>query len=356
MKIKVLYIIPTLALGGAEMLLVNTLNNFIDNNYELHLIVIRDKLELLPKITNERVKIHLVNVKYVDFCLKIWTIISIVHSIKPDIIHSHLYNANILSRFLKIFNVKTKLINHYHGLSKWMSHGKLFVEITTKSLVDRFIVVSKKSYDLRIKREKFIENKTFLVYNFVSNFPEIVYTPKSDNIIRFGMACRLVKLKNIPAALNLVKFLISRGLDVRLHIAGEGPEFDSLKQLVLKLELSEKVTFLGYKNNLSQFYNEIDYYIISSDTEDLPLSMIEAMSFGKSIISKDVGGIREVLEGGIGLVIDDLSEHSFELVYSYIISANLNKAFLVNRQLIFNEFLVEHHIDQLKKIYQQILI
>ena len=112
----------------------------------------------------------------------------------------------------------------------------------------------------------------------------------------FGVACRLIKLKNIEESMKIIKFLNDSGINCKFKIAGDGPEKTYLISVAHKLGILDKVEFLGYLNNLNDFYSSIDCYLISSSTEDLPISMIEALSFGKLVLSRGIGGIPEILQ------------------------------------------------------------
>jgi glycosyltransferase involved in cell wall biosynthesis len=230
-----------------------------------------------------------------------------IRRLKPHIIHSQMYNANIAVRFLKLLLPKTKIINHYHGMSQWLGKTKLYLDKVTSVLVERFIVVSDESFRLRAKREGFPQEKMRVLYNSVNlplsqNFGETQY----DTPLVIGMASRLIALKNIQAAIFMIHELQKKGMHVLLHIAGEGPEHDPLIAYAKKLDIHTHVKFLGFVSDMEHFYETIDIFCIASTTEDLPLTIIEAMMFGKAVIASRVGGIPDILkELRCSLLIDD---------------------------------------------------
>ncbi len=300
LKTKIAYIIPTLTLGGAEKQQVNILNSMDTDAFDITLFILKSDITQLHLITNPHIKVKIYHIDSYMHLIAIVRFVKEVRFYKPDIIHSQMYNANIIARLLKLFLPSTKIINHYHGLSRWLTPTKLYLDRATSFLCDRFIVVSKQSYDLRLTREKYPKDKMLLMYNSV-NLPQphllqSSHTTKNSKPLVVGVASRLIPLKNIQAAIYMIGVLRKEGIDIILHIAGKGSEKESLIQYSKELHIQDYVIFLGFISKMEQFYASIDLFCITSTIEDLPLTIFEAMMYGKPVISTDVGGISEVLQ------------------------------------------------------------
>ena len=102
------------------------------------------------------------------------------------------------------------------------------------------------------------------------------------------MVSRLSPEKNIKYALDLVKDLEK----ISLVVIGSGPREALLKQYVKEKNI-DNVLFLGYKDNVYDFYNIFDAFLLTSKMEGTPISILEAMSCGLPIYSTDVGEIRD---------------------------------------------------------------
>lgn len=109
---------------------------------------------------------------------------------------------------------------------------------------------------------------------------------------------RLVPIKNHRLLLHAFHRAKTGGLAARLLIVGDGSERPALEALRDELHLKDAVQFLGWRHDLDVVYAGSDIVVLSSDNEGTPVSLIEALASGCAVVSTDVGGVRDVLDGG----------------------------------------------------------
>ena len=359
MKTKIAYIIPTLSLGGAEKQQINILNGINTKRFDVRLYILKDKVQLLPQLTNKDIQVKICHIESFLDIGALYHFIIDIKKFSPTIIHSHMYNANLLARFLKIIIPKAKIVNHFHGMSQWMTTYKLLLDKSTSFLVSKFIVVSQKSYDIRLTREKYDKNKMEILVNSVDLKPiqDINNTTLPQSFV-IGMASRLIPLKNIEGAIFMLSQLQKRGLELNLIIAGEGPHRKILEQKAKEFGVSEKVKFLGFISKMENFYSQIDIYCISSLTEDMPLSVIEAMNSGKPVITSNVGGIPNLLQDldSCTLLIDDFFDlDNIDKIENFIKNIDVSecKSKLVNYTM--NKYDNQVYQQKLEEIYTELI-
>ncbi|HVZ06461.1 glycosyltransferase [Rhodopila sp.] len=143
----------------------------------------------------------------------------------------------------------------------------------------------------------------------------IRYVPNGVDLARFTVSTRaavgepvigtiaaLREEKNIARLLRAFA-LATRGPPARLVIVGDGPERAALTALAAQLGIAERVEFTGHQADTPAFYRRFDIFALSSDTEQMPLSVIEAMASGLPVVSTDVGDVRMmVAERNVPLV------------------------------------------------------
>jgi colanic acid/amylovoran biosynthesis glycosyltransferase len=123
--------------------------------------------------------------------------------------------------------------------------------------------------------------------------------------LRVMCAANLIEVKGHKYLLKALSILKEDGLKVRLSIAGVGPLFESLRHMVVDLNLAEEVNFLGQiaHSELMEMYRlgSVDLFVLPSieldpvNHEGVPVSLMEAMSFGIPCISTKTGSIQELL-------------------------------------------------------------
>lgn len=119
-----------------------------------------------------------------------------------------------------------------------------------------------------------------------------------------GTVAALRVEKNIARLLRAFAMLPSG----RLVIVGEGPERPALEALAASLGVAERIRFAGHHQDTAAFYATFDIFALASDTEQMPLSVIEAMASGVPVVSTDVGDVRLMVAEANGPFITRLND------------------------------------------------
>jgi len=116
---------------------------------------------------------------------------------------------------------------------------------------------------------------------------------------------RLNRLKDHPTGLRAMHRLLENHPDTRLLLAGDGEDRTNLEKLADELGVQHAVRFLGSRNDVPRLLQAADAFLLSSISEGIPLTLIEAMATGLPIVATQVGGVVEVLDDGTsGLLAD----------------------------------------------------
>jgi len=133
---------------------------------------------------------------------------------------------------------------------------------------------------------------------------------KSENKFVFLTVGRLVKVKNITMQIEAMAEVAKKYSQAELWIVGDGPLMNSLKFKVKSLKLESSVKFMGWRDDLDNFYGQADTFILSSNYEGWGMAVVEAANFELPIIMTDVGCAGEVIkdnESGIVIPVGDKS-------------------------------------------------
>jgi glycosyltransferase involved in cell wall biosynthesis len=114
---------------------------------------------------------------------------------------------------------------------------------------------------------------------------------------------RLDPLKDHWTALRAVQRVAGKHPEVRLVLVGGGPEEENIERGIRALGLEKNVRMLGFRADCAPLLQAADIFLLTSLSEGIPVTVIEAMAAGLPVVSTDVGGLREVvLEGETGLL------------------------------------------------------
>jgi glycosyltransferase involved in cell wall biosynthesis len=114
---------------------------------------------------------------------------------------------------------------------------------------------------------------------------------------------RLDYLKDHVTAVRTLERVVRERPEVKLVLVGEGPERGKIEQAVRERRLEGQVIFLGLRNDVPRLLGAADLFLLTSVSEGIPVTLIEAMAAGLPVVSTNVGGVSEVVaEGQTGLL------------------------------------------------------
>ncbi len=227
---------------------------------------------------------------------------------KINIVHAHGYKQNLLALLICMCKGVKCLISTLHGLSEPYPIRTLSVDsIEFKTQVDYFllrraytqvIAVSRDIQNVLISRHGFDEAKIKLIYNGI-DIPTLKAMRRSENsAIHVGTVGRMVPVKDFCLFLEIAAVLRKKGANVRFSILGEGPLKEELIRRVQDLQLEGIVEFEMPRADPQEYYESLDLYMNTSVHEGIPLSILEAMASGLTVVAPNVGGIPEIIAHG----------------------------------------------------------
>jgi glycosyltransferase involved in cell wall biosynthesis len=196
-------------------------------------------------------------------------------------------------------------------------------------LCTKTICVSEAVRNALVQTLKFSPSKTVTIHNGVSTES---FGPSSTNraSIRsrlkvdpdeFLLVCtaRLSKVKGVDILIHALSRALRRGVSCKCIILGDGPLRERLVEEANLLHLDGHVLFQGFQSDVTPYLQAASAFILTSYTEGLPLSVLEAMACGLPCIVTDVGGTAEAVKNGVtGLVIAPASVEETENAIAYL--------------------------------------
>ena len=301
---KIFFIINGLGYGGAETQLLRLSKALLEKNYDVSILTITNDLALLSRLPAGVKHFNVPLRKNLGLFSDLRYILKLVKKESPDVIHAHLFQSNILSRLIKVFNKNIRVINTTHGsyLLKSRNYNPYKIYRYTQKWVDYHTAVSNEVLNLlhqyqSLKKEKsaYIPNGLFVKKYFKIN--------KNQNIFRWVSIGRFHPVKNFSSLIEACYDLKKNYPNFELHIAGDGQERSKLRDLIEKFELSNNIKLVGTLDDIPSFLSEADAFVINSSSEGLPMVLLEAMASSLPILSTNVGEIENILKASKGGVV-----------------------------------------------------
>lgn len=123
---------------------------------------------------------------------------------------------------------------------------------------------------------------------------------------------RLVWFKGLDTLIDAFAMIAAENRRPRLLIVGAGPLREDLERQVEAAGLTDRVTFAGERSDVPQILAAADIFVLSSVSEGMPISILEAMASGLPTVATDVGGVRELVSEAVtGFVVPSRNAAAF---------------------------------------------
>jgi len=239
-------------------------------------------------------------------------------------------------------------------------HSRPIFELSHKSKkLIKILYKLKKAIPVAISKQIGDELKDLYSVNSI----ETIYNPV--NISRFEVSNRdynkdnpvfitvgrLEKVKNQSLLLRGFSRVVKEYPEVKLLIAGDGLQKEKLQALTKSLQIANSIQFLGIVSNAEKYLQNADVFVLTSEYEGLPLTILEAMSSGLPIISTNVGGAKDVVtDNGILIECDDEVALAEGMV-SLIKNKELRKIYGCNSMKNVQPFDINNITNQYQSLY-----
>lgn len=359
MKKKIIFVTKALWIGGIETALVNLLNYFDYDKYDVTLLILQAELNMLEQIHPKcRVLIadrertvsfreaygyqrlyHLTEpssdpsllhrlmmwtvpaVKWVENRLYIRYIRRLMKSESFDT--AIIYSDVVGETTVRAIRAEKYLMFYHHGAMRHVYHDEIAYQ-----RCEKIIAVSEYQSNALKKFVPEYADKIIAIHNLtdVEGIRQKGSLPTDEcfdktrfNIVTVG---RVSHEKGLDIAVRACAKLVEDGYDnVRWWIVGDGPAMQEVKDTVSELHMEENIIFVGMKSNPYPYIRQADLYVQPSRFEGYPMTVLEALVLGQPVVSTDNKGAKEILEDGVTGVlcpvdVDKIAD-SVEMLYKH---------------------------------------
>lgn len=290
-------------MGGAENQVVNLADTFTARGHQVTLAYILDPAIVAPH-SNVISLVWLGGTKSVWGMFKAYmNLAKLIKQTQPDVVHSHMFHANILSRLVRLVSQMSHLVCTAHNTNEGGKLRMLLYRITDR-LADVFTNVSREAVEAFEHKKAAPPGRMLAIHNGIDT-QRFKFDPIARQRLRAELAIeycqvfiaigRFHEAKDYPNLLAAFSRLSAMLQDVHLLIVGDGELRPQLEQQILQLDLQKKVTLLGIRKDVAELLSAADIFVLSSAWEGFGLVVAEAMACERVIVATDSGGVAEVV-------------------------------------------------------------
>jgi glycosyltransferase involved in cell wall biosynthesis len=329
---RVLHVIDSLDLGGAQTFLLGLVNNCDYSRYLPEVACMHGRGVYAEAFEKSGITVHSLSPNKFPprYFGNFWRLID---SGDYDILHFHLFGSNLCAKPLAILAGHPAIIVHdqCNDASREKTPLLLVADAFWNQRSDRVIAVSESTRRYLIDREDLPDDLVSLIPNGIDT--EEFHPPIKDARVNarkrlaipeqafvIGGVGRLVKQKNFTLFLEVAARVLVSHPDLQFVIAGTGPLEADLKAKADRMGLSGKVRFLGHVDDRVGLYHALDVLLMTSNFEGTPMVLLEGMATGLPVIASAVDGIAEVCtQGHDAVLVTPGDPEAFSRALSFLI-------------------------------------
>jgi glycosyltransferase involved in cell wall biosynthesis len=316
LSMRIVHLIPNLDKGGAERICLDICEELQNSGHNVKIFIfenVNKYIDVYPNLDIECVPVQyqlsLIKRDKIDIKL----LQKKVNEFAPDVIHSHLYYANIIGFELKpknhiihvhsnIPSLKKLPITSLLNLSKvglYYEQRKIYRAIKNSNVT--FLTIAKESFNYITKNISDLKPKIVLEHNAINLNRFKTAETSSTSRERFNIIsiARLIDYKGHDLTIEIAKCLKELKFEFFISIFGEGTERNYLQSLIDEKELNKHVKLKGLTNHPEKVLVSSDLYFHSTKYEPFGLVLIEAMASGIPVITTDGQGNRDIIKDRI---------------------------------------------------------
>lgn len=306
MEMKVIQVIPTLELAGAERMCETLTIELKRKNIDVQVVsLFYSDTPISQRLIEEGIKVTFLNKRAGLDLSVIGKLKKIFEQERPDVIHTHLNAQKYVALAARRLSIPICVHTVHNVAQKELNKADMFFakhlyksgRAVPVALSDTIQETINEVYKIPLDSIPVIFNGIDLS----KCIPKTTYaTGEMINVLHIG---RFADQKNHKGLIDAFKIFHSNRPNSVLNLIGEGEKFEETIKYTEDNQLSDCVLFLGKKAEVYKYINEADIFILPSIYEGMPITLIEAMGTASPIIATNVGGVPDMLENNIDAIL-----------------------------------------------------
>ena len=357
---RVLHVIDSLILAGAEVLLSEMLPRMRRRGLDVAVVVLKH-LDSPLEIDLQAAGFHFLPSRSSDIYSPLHICSLAKHINSFDVVHSYLFPAQLwVAAAARLASRRVPLVTsepstHNRRRRRWARPLDLWMYRNYKKITCN----TKATAEYLIRWIPEVADRVSVIHNGVpverfldaepANKAEVLPTANGRPVIMF--VARFDSTKDHPTLLRATR----RVPDAELVLVGDGDSRPAMQQLASDLGIGNRVHFLGRRPDIPRLLKLADLYVHASNSEGFGIAAVEAMSAGLPVLASDVPGLKEVVTGAGRLVAPSDEEALAKAIGEILQSKQIRQRMAAASQKRAAHFNIDRTVDSLIEIYESVV-
>jgi glycosyltransferase involved in cell wall biosynthesis len=299
-RLHIFHVTGCLDVGGQEKLLVEFARHVDRRRFALHFVALAGRGPLARDLEAEGWPVTALDV---GPGLRPGLVLRLAHLFRrgqADVVHTHNDRPLIYAAPAGRLAAVRRIVHTRHGRGVGISRRQRWLANLAARMTDRYVCVSDDCTQLA-SAQGLPAARVETLHNGIDTQHFAGTGPEADGPA--VIVARLSPEKDVATLLRATALVVRTQPGFRLTIAGDGPSMHVLKSLAAELGLGERVQFLGMVRDVAGLLRRASLYVLSSISEGVSLTLLEAMASGLPVVATRVGGTPEVVTDATGLLV-----------------------------------------------------
>ncbi len=306
--IAVCQLLHTMNVGGAEVLAARLVRR-LRSDYRFCFACLDEVGPLGQQLRAEGFPVHLIGRQPgLDWRCPL-RLAEVVRSEGIDVVHAHQYTPFFYGLTARLRGPRRPIVFTEHGRHQpdYPRRKRMIVNRLLLSRRDRVVGVGAAVRDALVANEGLPRDRVGVLYNGIDVDAFSAASDRASARTALGAApgeltllqvARLDYLKDHATAVRTLARVVAQRPEARLVLVGDGPERPAVEAAARAAGVDGKVRWLGTRHDVARLLPGADVFLLTSLSEGIPLTVLEAMAAGLPIVATDVGGLAEVVAHG----------------------------------------------------------
>lgn len=292
---KIIHVVYSLEMGGAEILVAQLCRLQRQHGHDVSVVAYSNLGTLGEQLLAEGIPVLVLG--EAPLLRTFFHFLSAFNRLRPDVVHCHNPAPTLQAAIpARLAGTRSVLATRHSLVEPPYEKGTELAYNFVARFIDWTVGICDATCANLQHTPGAVRKHIVRVYNGVD---PVIPVATNEQPIKKGLTLlfvgRLASIKNLPTLLRALAIAATRIRDLHLWVVGHGAERPQLDALVAELGIEKNITFWGERLDVAGFFSAADIYCMSSFSEGLPMSLLQAMSAGLPAIVTDVGGMAEVV-------------------------------------------------------------